>query len=89
MGKVRKVKWVPNARKLLWRIYTLLGNDRETNNETTAVDRQRSARQWTGWKAVRANGFARNNGYNNEELCFLRGPCRGVIRGTKFRAYFN
>jgi hypothetical protein len=29
----------------------LLGNDRETNNETTAAARERPARQWTGWKA--------------------------------------
>jgi hypothetical protein len=30
----------------------LLGNDRETSNETTAVARQRPERQWTGWKAL-------------------------------------
>jgi hypothetical protein len=28
----------------------LLGNDRETNNETTAIARQRPALQGTGWK---------------------------------------
>jgi hypothetical protein len=32
---------------VLWRIDALLGNDRGTNNEKTAVARQRPARQWT------------------------------------------
>jgi hypothetical protein len=32
---------------------------------------------------IRADGCACNNGYNNEERCFLRGPCRGIISGTK------
>jgi hypothetical protein len=32
----------------------LLGNDRETNNETTAVGRQQPELQWTGWKAANA-----------------------------------
>jgi hypothetical protein len=36
----------------------LLGKDRETNNETTAVARQQPARQWTGWKTVFSAGFA-------------------------------
>jgi hypothetical protein len=31
-------------RKILWHIDPLLGNDRETNNETTAVARQRPTR---------------------------------------------
>jgi hypothetical protein len=30
----------------------LPGNDRETNNETKTVARQRSARQWTSWKVI-------------------------------------
>jgi hypothetical protein len=34
-----------NGRIMLWRIYMLLGKDREKNNETTAVARQQSARQ--------------------------------------------
>jgi hypothetical protein len=34
----------------------LLDNDRETNNESTAVIRQRLARQWTFWKAVFSAG---------------------------------
>jgi hypothetical protein len=38
--------------KLLWLIDPLLGKDRETKNETTAVTRQRPTRLWTGWKAV-------------------------------------
>jgi hypothetical protein len=34
------------------RIDLLLENNREINNETTAVVRQRPMCQWTGWKAV-------------------------------------
>jgi hypothetical protein len=41
---------------ILWRIDPLLDNDREINSETTAVGRQRQARQWTGWKAVFLQG---------------------------------
>jgi hypothetical protein len=36
----------------------LLGNDRETNNEVTAVGRQRPAHQWTGWKVTFSIGSA-------------------------------
>jgi hypothetical protein len=49
------VRWFPAAlgiSKILWRINPLLGNDRKTNNETTAVARQRPARQWTDWIAM-------------------------------------
>jgi hypothetical protein len=37
---------------ILWRIDPLLGNDRETNNETTALARKSTARQWTRWVAI-------------------------------------
>jgi hypothetical protein len=37
--------------------------------------------------AVRAGGCACNNGYTNEERCFLRAPCQDVISGKEFRAY--
>jgi hypothetical protein len=36
-----------SRRLILWRTEPLLGKDRETNNETTAVARQQPARQWT------------------------------------------
>jgi hypothetical protein len=38
--------------KILFRIDLLLGNDGETDNEITAVARQRLACQWTAWKAT-------------------------------------
>jgi hypothetical protein len=37
---------------ILWGIDPLLVNDREINNETTAVSRQCPTRKWPGWKAV-------------------------------------
>jgi hypothetical protein len=42
---------------ILWHIDPLLANDRETNNETTAVVRKQPACQWTSWKAVSSVGF--------------------------------
>jgi hypothetical protein len=46
----------------------LLGNDGETNNETTPV--------------VRQQFLDKQQLNNNEERCFLRGPCQCVINGT-------
>jgi hypothetical protein len=69
----------------MWRIDLFLGNDREINNETTAVARQWQACQWIGWKAVysaQSYPIACNNGYNKEEPCFIRGPCLDVISRT-------
>jgi hypothetical protein len=37
---------------IFWGIHKLLGNDRETKHETTAVVRQRPELQWTDWKAM-------------------------------------
>jgi hypothetical protein len=65
---------------ILWCIDLLLGNDRETN-ETAAVARRWPARQWTRWKSV----FSAQSAHATEERCFLRGPCREFVRGTKFR----
>jgi hypothetical protein len=61
----------------------LLGNGRETD-ETTAVARQRPARQWTGWKAMfsaRSASMAAHATMDTakEERCFLCGPCLDVI----------
>jgi hypothetical protein len=39
-------------KNILRHIDPSLGNDLETNNETTAVARQQSGPQWTGWKGV-------------------------------------
>jgi hypothetical protein len=36
----------------MWHVDPLRGKDREKKNETTAVVRQWSARQWTGWEEV-------------------------------------
>jgi hypothetical protein len=52
---------------ILWRIEPLLGKDLETNNETIAVDMQRRGKH----TSTTIGG-----------LCFLRGPCRGVILKT-------
>jgi hypothetical protein len=41
-----------SQKKMLWHIHPFLGNDRETNNETTAVPRQQPGRQWIGWLAI-------------------------------------
>jgi hypothetical protein len=41
---------------ILWRVDSVLGNDRKTSKETTAVTGQRTARQWTGYKAVFCTG---------------------------------
>jgi predicted membrane protein len=64
-------------------IVKLLGDYRETN-ETTAVARQRSARQWTGWKTVftaLSEPMAAHSTMDTatEERCFLGGPCLYVI----------
>jgi hypothetical protein len=68
----------------------LLCNDRETN-EAIAVAKQRPARQWTGFKtgfSARSTPMAAQAAKDTEtgERCFLHGPCRGAISGTKFRA---
>jgi hypothetical protein len=65
---------------------SLLGNDRETD-ETTAVARQRPARQWTGWKAMFSARFAPMAAHATmdtatEERCFLCGPCLDIIGRT-------
>jgi hypothetical protein len=45
MGRIRThIACIHTHRNLPWHIDPLLGNDRETNNETTAVARQRPAR---------------------------------------------
>jgi hypothetical protein len=58
---------------IVWRIDPLLGSDRETNNETTAVASQRTneliGKRCFFW-SVRVGGCSRNNGYKNLEQCF-------------------
>jgi hypothetical protein len=67
--------------QILWCIDPLIGNDRETNNDTTAVDRQRQAPMEAEERSASMAAHA-----HNDEQCFLRGQCRGVISGTLFRA---
>jgi hypothetical protein len=72
---------------ILWHIDQLLGNDSETNNETTAVAWQRPARQWTGWEAVFSARTAPMVAHATmdtakEERCFLYGPFLNVMRRT-------
>jgi hypothetical protein len=77
--------------KILWPTDPLLGNDRETNSETTTVARQWPVRQWIGWKAM-FSGWSLPMAAHatvdtaTEERCFQRGPCREVVSGSKFRA---
>jgi hypothetical protein len=47
----------------------LLGKNLETNNETTLTARQQILND-------------QQLNYNNEEQCFLSGPCQGVINET-------
>jgi hypothetical protein len=46
-----------------------LGNDRKTNNETTPAARKQILNK-------------KQSNYNNDERCFLCGPCRDVISGA-------
>jgi hypothetical protein len=56
VSEISSGRWEPRIEiwKLILNLYCnpLLGKDRETNNETTAVARQQPARQWTGWVAI-------------------------------------
>jgi hypothetical protein len=71
----------------LWPTYSLLGNDRETNNETTAVAKQRPGLQWTGWKVMfsaRSAPMAAQTAVDTatEKLCSLCYPCLYVVSRT-------
>jgi hypothetical protein len=50
--KISHIDLNVHCSKILWRTDPLLGNDRQTNNETTAVALKRSVHQWTSWKVV-------------------------------------
>jgi hypothetical protein len=65
---------------ILWRVEPLLCNDREISKYTKAVCRQRFG------KHVPAVTDTNATMVQQQRLCFLRGPCREVIRQTRVRA---
>jgi hypothetical protein len=54
---------------------------RPRSNYTAAVARQRPANRWKEFSAQSARQQLNDN---NEDRCFLRGPCRDVINGTSW-----
>jgi hypothetical protein len=63
----------------------LLGGDREIGDCTAAVDRKRPANHRRMMFSARSARQQLN--YNNEDMSFLRGPCRDVTSGTSLKLY--
>jgi hypothetical protein len=76
------IKSIMTFTLFLYRVDSLLDNDRETNE--TAAARQPPALQWTGWFRSRGNPNRqeRNSSTATEKRRFLLGAFKGVIRRT-------
>jgi hypothetical protein len=59
----------------------LLGNDSETNDETTVVVKQRPARQWIGRKAVFSAGFAPMAAHETMDTTMISFSTRSMSMG--------